>query len=269
MIITALITPYLKNGRVDFKKFKELLKMQEDNGVHGIVLFGSTGEGMLLSKREKMKMASIAKKKCNLKVILNIGSNNTKKTLSEIKLFSKYGPYAFLLITPYYLNPSEEGIFKHYETCSNHSKVPIIIYNVPSRTNIDISIELIERLMKLKNIIGIKEASKNLYKLKILKDKIIENFLFLLGNDEMFVRKEISSDGIISVLSNIIPKAFVENDYERIEKYLALTKLGGNPEVIKEIMNQLKFDVGGVRLPLVGLSEEKRKMISLRIKEGL
>lgn len=267
MIITALVTPYDEKGKIDYKKVDELLSFQEINGVDGVVLFGSTGEGMLLSMYEKYRILLICKKYKKLKMIINVGSNNTMETRKNIKRFSFFKPYAFLVVTPYYLLPNEEGIIKHYQCLEEYSDFPMIIYNVPSRTSIDLSLETIKKISKFKNIIGIKEASKNRYKLRSLSKLNSNDFMVFLGNDEMFVREDNEIDNIISTLSNVIPNAFISKDIDKINKYLEMTSLGGNPQMIKEIMCQKGMIRRDMRLPLIRLSEEKIYRVKKMMEE--
>ena len=267
MIITALVTPYNEKGKVDYKKVYELLKFQEMKGIDGVVLFGSTGEGMLLSNFEKYRISRIGRKFKRLKIIINVGSNSTKETVKNIKRFSIFKPYAYLVVTPYYLLPNEEGIIEHYRYLNEISKIPLIVYNVPSRTNVDISIEAIKKLSTFHNIIGIKEASKNKYKLKSIMKLNSDDFMVFLGNDEMFVREDNELDNIISVLSNVIPTSFVSKDIEKIKKYLEISMLGGNPQVVKEIMNQQGMIRRDMRLPLTRLSEEKINRVRTMLGE--
>ena len=167
--IVALVTPFCADGKVNYLKLKELLQFHIDNNTDGVLLFGTTGEGSTLSIKEKIKIAkySIKYVKKKMFIILNAGTNSTKETIKNVTILSKLKPDAFLIITPYYNKGNEEGIYNHFKLIQYNSKIPIILYNVPTRTTIDMSVSLIKRLSLLPNICGIKEASTN-------KEKLIE-----------------------------------------------------------------------------------------------
>ena len=277
--VVALVTPFDKFNQVDYKKLKELLKFHIEQGTDAILLFGTTGEGSTLSIKEKIKIAKVSIKYVGNKIpiILNVGTNSTSVTLMNIKLFNKLHPSAYLVITPYYNKGNDEGIFLHYQYINKASKIPIIIYNVPSRTGVDLSIELIEKISKLSNVIGIKETSTDIEKLIQLSKIQNENFYWISGNDSRLIEDyKMGAKGLIGVVTNTHPKAikeiivhlsnnnFIEAEYKmcRISKYIKSLSIDVNPIPIKEAMNILGYNVGGYRLPLYFLSPEKRKALA-------
>ena len=186
------------------------------------------------------------------------------------------------MITPYYNKGNEEGIYRHYKSISEISRIPIIVYNVPSRTNYDISLKLIKRLRRLPNIVGIKEASNDENKIKELSKIVEENFSFFIGNDNKLLEfMKFNASGLIGVVNNTYPKQIKEiidlcfnkqfdKAYEKyilLEDYIHALSFEVNPIPIKEAMNMLSFNVGGFRLPLYFLEKEKRLMLLKVIEE--
>lgn len=282
--IVALVTPFNKDNSINFLKLKELLLFHIENNTDGILLFGTTGEGSTLTLKEKIRIAKYASNiiKGRVPVILNIGSNCTSETLRNTRIFSKFKPDYFLVITPYYNKGNEEGIYRHYKSISEISRIPIIVYNVPSRTNYDISLKLIKRLRRLPNIVGIKEASNDENKIKELSKIVDDNFSFFIGNDNKLLEfMKFNASGLIGVVNNTHPKQIKEiidlcfnkqfdKAYEKyilVEDYIHALSFEVNPIPIKEAMNMLSFNVGGFRLPLYFLEKEKRLMLLKVIEE--
>ena len=276
--VVALITPFLNNGKINYKKVKELLDFQLNNNTDGILLFGTTGEGSTLSLKEKYYLSKLAIRhvKNKVKIILNVGTNSTSETLRNIKKLEKLNPDAFLVITPYYNKTNEEGMYHHFKTIHDYTRIPLIIYNVPSRTNVDMSLSLIKRLSKLERVVGIKEASKDVIKLKELSTIQNDAFYWYSGNDERMIEDiKLGAKGLIGVCTNthpgivkkIINFSLNDNDEEsekiflKIKEYVNVLSLDINPIPIKEAMNILKFDVGKYRLPLFETSDKNKMKI--------
>lgn len=282
--IVALVTPFLENKKINYQKLKELIDFHLNNNTDGILLFGTTGEGSTLSLIEKYYIARyvINYVKNSVPIILNVGSNSTSEVLKNIKKLEKLNPDAFLIITPYYNKTNEEGMFYHFKTVHDSTHIPIIIYNVPSRTNIDMSISLIKRLSNLDRITGIKEASKDINKLKELSLCQNDNFYWYSGNDERMIDDiRLGAKGLIGVCSNTHPKIVKEiinlalnekyDESERLflkmKEYINVLNIDINPIPIKEAMNILNFNVGKYRLPLFETSLDNKNKIKKILKE--
>ena len=282
--IVALVTPFDQKNKVNYNKLIELIEYQIDNGVDGIVLLGTTGEASSLKESEQLKIIKIGISIINKRVKLIVGCSaiNTYKAIQKAKKLSKYKIDYLLVLSPFYLKTNNEGVIKHFEEIANVSKIPLIIYHVPSRTGQTINPECIKKLSLNPNIKGIKEASGDLDYLKKIKKYINNDFILLSGNDELMVKvMKIGGSGVISVLSNSHPKIVsniinlcFENKYneaeKELEKYLDFIKLlfvEPNPIPIKEVLNYLNFKVGNYRLPLVKLSNNNRKVLINELEE--
>ncbi len=209
---TALITPFDEHGNIDEEALRRLVDFQEENGIDMLLACGSTGEPATLTPEEHTKVMKIvvdqAKK---AKVVCGAGSNCTREAVEYSKAAADYGADAILSICPYYNKPTQEGIFRHYEAIASSVDMPIIFYNVPGRTGVNIEASTMIRLSEIPNIVGVKEASGDL----VLASKVIkgtaDDFCVLSGNDDMTVDiMESGGDGVISVASNILPKQISE-----------------------------------------------------------
>lgn len=276
--IVALVTPFNSKGKVNFKKLYELLDFHMLNKTDGILLFGTTGEGATLSLKEKLKIGrkAIRYVKNKIFIILNAGTNNTKETIKQCRILSKLKPYALLVITPYYNKTNERGIYLHYKLAAEASSVPIIIYNVPSRTGYDMPVKLIDKISKMKKIIGIKEASIDRDKYSYLNSIQNDNFSWYSGSDERIIEEmKFGCRGLIGVVTNTHPKLIkeiitlclsnefelAEYQYSKIKQYIGTLTLETNPIPIKEAMNIFDWSVGGYRLPLAEISEENKEKL--------
>ena len=265
----ALITPFNNQNKVNYEKLEELIDFQIQNSTDFIVPCGTTGESSSLSSSEKKKIIDFTVKKVNkrIPVVAGTGSNNTKTAIEMSKYAKNVGADAVLIVTPYYNKTNQEGLYVHYKKIAKAIyPLPIILYNVPSRTGIDINIDTITRLAKIENIIAIKEANPSLEKIcNIIATTKNENFIVLSGNDNLLLPiLSVGGKGIISVAANIIPHQMhnicKNNDKDLFYKYLDIMNnlfLDVNPIMIKEAMNYLKFDVGKVRLPLYSPKNDK------------
>lgn len=284
---TAIITPF-KDNNVNLEKFEELINFQMANGIKAIVVCGTTGEAATLTDEEKFslvtKAVSLCKGKCM--VIAGSGCNNTLHSIYLSKQFEKLGADGLLVVTPYYNKCNEEGLYNHYKKIADSVSIPIILYNVPSRTGVNISPNLVARLSNISNICALKEASGNISYLTEVMSKIDrDNFYVYSGNDDLtYTVLSLGGKGVISVLSNILPyetekicSSFLEGnkDYSLSLqlKYLPLIKalfLDVNPILIKECMNMLNYDVGNLRLPLYESSKINKDILNKELtKIGL
>lgn len=273
----ALVTPFKNNGKqVNYNKLGELIDYHIKNKTDAIVIAGTTGESSTLSTKEHKKVIEFAIKYSDKKIpiIVGTGSNCTKEAIELSKFADKQGADGLLIVTPYYNKCNQKGLFEHYKLIAKNVKTPIILYNVPSRTGVNIEAETTINLSKITNIVGIKEASGNLTQVKKIISSTNKNFSVYSGNDEQISEIiNLGGKGVISVLANICPKATHELCISGINKqynistsmqikYLELIKKlfsDVNPIPIKEALNILGYDVGTVRLPLTAIDSERKK----------
>lgn len=205
---TALVTPFKSNLDVDYDVFRKLVARQIQSGVHFLVPLGTTGETPCLEEDEKLKLLEISVFEANGKipVVAGAGSNNTKHAINNVKLFEKTGVDAFLIVTPYYNKPTQDGIYRHFKMIAESTDKPIIMYNVPGRTSSNMTAETCLRLAEIKNIIAVKEASSNHAQISEIIRNAPSTFDVLSGNDdETLALVAVGAKGVISVASNIAP----------------------------------------------------------------
>lgn len=280
--ITAIITPF-KNGRINYSKLEELIEFQIANDIDGLVVCGTTGESSTLSEQEKKKLIkfTIDTVDGRIPVIAGTGSNDTKKSVKMSKYAEDVGADYLLLVSPYYNKTTKQGVIKHYEYIADNTSIPSIMYNVPGRTGLNIEAEAVIELSQHPNILGIKEASGDIAKSIKIISEAADDFLVFSGNDDIIVPMlSIGCSGVISVLSNIMPKEThdmcVYYEKGEIEKAKAIqlhlsdliSKLfiEVNPIPVKEAMNLLGFDVGDPRLPLVNMSKKNIDLLYMSLK---
>ncbi|MBO5477665.1 MAG: 4-hydroxy-tetrahydrodipicolinate synthase [Clostridia bacterium] len=263
----ALVTPFTNKNNINYDKLDELIEFHIKNNTDFLVPCGTTGESSSLSNTEKKKLIKYTVNKCKGKipVIAGTGSNNTKITIEMSKYAKSVGADGVLVVTPYYNKTNQEGLFAHYKKIADAIyPLPLILYNVPSRTGIDISVDTIVRLSKIENILGIKEANPSLEKIANIILKTDDSFKVFSGNDNLLLPiLSLGGAGVISVSANIIPKQMHDicknTDKNLFFKYLELMDnlfLDVNPIMIKEAMNYLGFNIGKVRLPLYKTKKE-------------
>ena len=274
----AVITPFTESQAIDEKSLEQILNHLIFGGVEYLVMLGTTGESVTLSKSEKQQVIDIAKETIDGRVpmVLGIGGNNTAELLETIKHTDFEGISAVLSVSPYYNKPTQEGIYHHYIAIADACPVPVILYNVPGRTGSNISAETTIRLATHSNIIGIKEASGNFEQcMRIIKDKP-EDFLVISGDDAIALPSvSVGMDGVISVIANAYPKQFSEmirlalrGNYEDARKLhydlLNITQLiytEGSPGGVKALMDIKGLCRNIVRLPLYKVSEQLYKKL--------
>lgn len=269
---TALITPFLNNGEIDYETFGKLIEFQIENETKALVICGTTGEGSTLTVEEKLHLFDVAVKKARKRVpvIAGTGSNSTSFALNLAKEAEKREIDAHLIVTPYYNKASQKGIIEHYFALADNLRKPIIVYNVPSRTGVNISPETYSILSEHNNIIAVKEADTSIAKLiksmYLTKDKLD----FYVGNDDMItVGASLGCKGVISVISNIAPrftsemaqtgidgniKASAQMQKQSIGLIEALFS-DINPIPVKAAMKYLKICEDTMRLPLSSMNE--------------
>ena len=275
----ALVTPFNKNGSIDYNSLKNLLNHVITGGVDYLVLLGTTGESVSLSLKEKLDIIKfcIDYNKKRLPIVVGLGGNNTSKVIDEIRNLNFEGIDAILSVSPFYNKPSQEGIYQHFKKISNHSPVPIIIYNVPGRTSSNISANTTIRLASdFNNIIAIKEASGDILQvMDIIRNKP-DNFIVLSGDDALTLPMiYLGADGVISVIGQSHPKQFsnmVKYAISGKNKKANLIHFGlydflkpiyieGNPVGIKACLEKLGICKSFVRLPLVEATENVKNKL--------
>ena len=283
---TAIVTPFDKNDNINFDEFKKLIDFQIDNKIDGIVVCGTTGEAATLSKEEKEELIKYCVKVVNKKipVIVGVGSNNTNLAIENENYAEKVGADGLLVVTPYYNKTTQKGLIEHYKLIAENTNLPIILYNVPGRTGIDIQPDTYFELSKIKNIVATKEASGDISKVLQIRKLCQDNLNIYSGNDDQIVPiLSLGGLGVISVLSNIMPKYSVEI----IQKYLnGETKEASNMQIeiatliknlfkevnpipVKAALNMLGFNCGKPRLPLVECTQDlKEKLIKEIYKDN-
>lgn len=285
-IITALVTPF-KNGKFDSKAFEGLVDWQIKEGVHGLAINGTTGESPTIEEDELTQMINIAVNTSNgrVPVIIGTGSNSTKKTIQLTQTAQKMGASAAMVVAPYYNRPSQAGLYEHYKTIHDESDLPIIIYNVPSRTAVDISGDTIGKLAELPRIIGVKECSADVNRPvnlgRIIDSLGRDNFVMFTGNDpEALSFGASGGKGCISVTSNVAPKALAHmqelmmsgnfTGAREVHKKMLLLHNAMfcevNPVPVKYALSLMGRISDEVRLPLVGLSEANKNKVEDAMK---
>lgn len=274
-VCTALITPFW-DGEIDYKALKNLIEFQIKSGIDALLINGTTGESATLSEKEKQELISFAIREVGgrIPIIAGTGSNSTKKAIELSQFASDVGVDAILVVTPYYNKASNEGLIDHYEAIANAVDVPIILYNVPSRTGVNIPLSVYERLAEHKNIVAVKEANPDVSAMAKLCAKCSDRLDIYSGNDDLILPTlSLGGKGVISVLSNILPKEvgdicklwFEGKTKESTALQLKLLPLINaifsevNPIPIKALMAKEGFCQEEYRLPLCKMSEDKKK----------
>lgn len=281
-LCTALITPF-RDNEVDYKMLETLLQRQIDHGVDAVCVCGTTGEASTLSDEEQLSVIAHSIQYCKgkIKVIAGTGSNNTKHAITLSRVACSMGADALLVVTPYYNKANTAGLIEHYTLVADSVDCPVILYNVPSRTGVDIPLEAYLTLSKHSNIAGVKEASGNLKKVNHILANCGSHFHVWCGNDdEIVAQMSLGATGTISVLSNLFPaqtlKMVRSCQHGEIsvaaklqQKYLPLIDAlfcDINPIPAKAGMNLLGLDVGNPRLPLTSLCPEKMQTLENSMK---
>ncbi|WP_131086306.1 4-hydroxy-tetrahydrodipicolinate synthase, partial [Clostridioides difficile] len=268
----ALVTPFTEDNNVNFEKLGELIEYHIENGTDALVVCGTTGEATTMSESEIFAVIKYTVEKVNkrIPVIAGTGSNNTMLSVHMSQEAEKLGVDGLLIITPYYNKTNEKGLKLHFETIANSVKLPIILYNVPGRTKVNIKPSVVAELAKIDNIVAVKEASGDLAQVAEIAKLVPKDFTIYSGNDDTILPLlSLGGSGVISVLANICPKEthdlvtkFFEGDIEGSKKLqldmdalIAALFIEVNPVPVKTAMNILGFNVGDLRLPLAEMEE--------------
>ncbi len=280
-LYTAMITPFTSYGELDEEGLRQNIKLQVASGVDGLVVLGTTGEVPTLSDEERVRIISITVKevKGKIPVIVGTGCYSTRETIANGRQAVSLGADALLVVTPYYNRPSQEGLYEHFKAVAENNELPIILYNVPGRTGVNLHVETVKRLASVPRIVGIKECSGQMSQVNAMMESVVRqhsHFTLLSGDDILtFPLMTLGAHGIISVVSNLIPQKMKqlvslieEGNYAAArELHYQLTPLfvgaaiETNPTPIKAAMQLRGMAAGGCRLPLASLLPENQQQL--------
>lgn len=281
-VCTALVTPFL-DGKVNYPMLEQLLRRQVDAGIEAVVICGTTGEAPTLRDHEKLELFRRAKSYVgnSCRIIAGTGSNSTAHAQTLSLDAQETGVDGLLIVTPYYNKTNAEGLFRHYLQIAHAVNLPVILYNVPSRTGVDIPVSVCARLARIPNIAGLKEASADITKITKLRLACQDELPIWSGNDDQITPvMALGGIGVISVLSNLYPtevqalaKAALSGDFDtasslqiRFQPLIEQLFAEPNPIPVKEAMKILGYDCGGCRLPLAELSEENQEKLRNQLR---
>ncbi|MBP3271916.1 MAG: 4-hydroxy-tetrahydrodipicolinate synthase [Ruminococcus sp.] len=281
----AIVTPMNADGSINFDRLGELIDWQIEEGTDAIVICGTTGESATMTDEEHIECIRYAVERAahRVPVIAGTGSNHTDYAVGLSKKAEELGADALLLVTPYYNKTSQKGLITHFTTIAEAVNIPIILYNVPSRTGVNITPETMAQLAKVKNITAVKEASGNISQIARVAALCGDDLDIYSGNDDQIVPiMSLGGKGVISVLSNVMPKETheitqlcLDNKFPeaaaRMNKVLDFSNSNGlfcdvNPIPVKEALNIMGKDVGECRLPLVRMDEDKIEKLTAKMK---
>ena len=279
----AIITPF-KDGKINYDAMGNLIEWHIENKTDAIIVCGTTGESATMSDEERKTTIKFVVDKVNkrIPVIAGSGSNNTAYSVELSKYCQEVGADGLLVVTPYYNKSTQDGLIKHFTTIAESVDIPIILYNVPGRTGVNIKPTTVEKLSKVKNIVAIKEASGDISQVAEISRLCGDDFAIYSGNDDQIVPiLSLGGSGVISVLANVLPKEthdivekYLSGDIEEARKLqLSLNELVSslfievNPIPVKAAMNLMGLEAGELRLPLVEISETNLKVLANNMKK--
>jgi len=284
--IVALVTPFTLNNQIDFTSLTQLIEWHITAGTHGIVLAGTTGESATLSDDEKIALAKAAVNiaQGRIEILIGNGSNNTAQSIALTQRLNKTGIDGYLTVTPYYNKPTDEGLIAHFSAIAAVTKLPIILYNVPSRTLCDLSNDVVLQLAKLNNIVGIKDATADLSRVTQLRTHCKADFVLLSGDDASALDYYLAGgNGVISVTANIAPKQIATIQTlltagkvaqaklldQRMAKVHHILFIESNPIAVKWALYWLnKLTNANLRLPLLSLSNSAQTILVQTLKDS-
>ncbi len=281
---TAMVTPFDANGNIDFDKTTELVNYLIENGTDSLIVAGTTGESPTLSKEEKVALYRhvVAVVNGRVPVVAGTGSNDTKSSIELTKKAEEAGVDGIMLVAPYYNKPDQDGLYEHFKAIAGETNLPIMLYNIPGRCGVNISVDTIVKLAQIKNIVAVKEASGDLNAMAEIISRTDDDFYLYTGDDSNTLPVlAIGGRGVISVASHIIGKEmqemitlFEKGEVKKAAKLhqrlLPIMKglfIGPNPVPVKYALKGKGIDVGSVRLPLVPLQKEKQLIIDELLKQ--
>ncbi|HLQ97387.1 MAG TPA: 4-hydroxy-tetrahydrodipicolinate synthase [Candidatus Dormibacteraeota bacterium] len=279
-VLTAMVTPFNADGSIDFDVTTELIEHLIDTGTDGIVVAGTTGESPTLSENEKIALFKHVVNVVNqrIPVIAGTGNNNTADSIILTKEAEECGVDGIMLVTPYYSRPSQQGLYEHFAAIAKETTLPIMLYNIPGRSSVNMTSETTIRLSEIENIVSTKEASGDLDEISRIIEYTKDDFMVYSGDDSMTLPVlAIGGDGVVSVASHVIGKEMSEivSAFKNGETKKAadihrnvLPKIKGlfkapSPAPVKAALNLSGINVGGLRLPLVALSKEEEEELKL------
>ncbi|MBQ4870326.1 4-hydroxy-tetrahydrodipicolinate synthase [Priestia megaterium] len=277
-VLTAMVTPFDHNGEIDFKATEALVEYLIANGTDGLVVAGTTGESPTLTTEEKIELFKCVVEAAagRVPVIAGTGSNNTQASISLTKLAEETGVDGIMLVAPYYNKPSQEGLYQHFKTIAESTSLPVMLYNIPGRSIVNISVETIVRLSEIPNVVSIKEASGDLDAMAEIISKTPSDFTLYSGDDGLTIPVlAIGGAGVVSVASHIIGNdmqkminAFKNGDvqnaaatHRNLLPIMRALFIAPSPSPVKAALNLIGTHVGGVRLPMVPLSNEEQSAL--------
>ena len=274
---TALVTPFLGDS-INYPMLEQLLRRQIDAGIEAVVIAGTTGESATLSDGEKLELFRRAKdyvgNRC--KIIAGTGSNSTRHTMELSMAAEQTGVDGLLLVSPYYNKATPEGLYAHYLAVAHSVSLPVILYNVPTRTGVDIPVSVYRRLSRIPNIAGVKESAPDITKYTKILAQCGSSMAIWAGNDDMATPViALGGKGVISVLSNILPtetqalaRAALDGDFDtaaalqiQLQPLVEALFAEVNPIPVKQAMQCIGYDCGGCRLPFTAMSDENREKL--------
>ncbi|WP_251549167.1 4-hydroxy-tetrahydrodipicolinate synthase [Neobacillus muris] len=285
-VSTAMVTPFDRKGHIDFAKTTKLVNYLIENGTESLVVAGTTGESPTLSKEEKLALFAHVVKVVDkrIPVIAGTGSNNTYASVELTKKAEQLGVDGIMVVAPYYNKPNQEGLYQHFKAVAESTTLPVMIYNIPGRSVVTISPETVIRLSKIANIVAVKEASGDLNAMAKIIAGTDDEFDLYSGDDSMTIPVlSIGGAGIVSVASHVVGNelqkmvtSFLEGKVQEAaimhQKLLPLVQglfAAPSPAPVKTALQIKGLDVGSVRLPLVGLSEQERAALTTLLTDGI
>jgi len=284
MVLTAMVSPFKPDGSMDYKRAAEIANYLADNGSDGLVVHGTTGESPTLTHEEEYELYSVVKKAVGgrVKIIAGTGSNSTATSIRSTQEAEKLGVDGAMIVVPYYNKPSQEGMYQHYKAVAGSTKLPIIIYNIQGRTGVNMTADTVARLAKIKNIVGIKEASGILEQTTEIRQKTPKDFVIYSGDDDKTLEiMKRGGCGVISVASHIAGKEIKKmceafhagriDEAERINARLSplfkVLFITTNPTPVKAALAMVGQPAGGLRLPLIEANDPEKEQIRKVLKD--
>lgn len=274
-VVTAMVTPFDLNGQIDFAKTTDLIEHLITNGTDALVVAGTTGESPTLTSDEKVALFEHTVKVVagRIPVIAGTGSNSTASSIELTKKAEGTGVDGIMLVAPYYNKPSQIGMYEHFKAIAGVTSLPVMLYNIPGRSTVNMSVELVQELSKIKNIVAMKEASGDLDQITKIISETSDDFFVYSGDDSLTLPVlAIGGNGVVSVAAHVVGNdinemvsAFHAGNFKKAAKLhqMLLPKvkalfMAPNPGPVKEALRLKGLDVGGVRLPLVPLTENEK-----------
>jgi len=283
--LVALITPMQANGDIDWDALTALINWHIDQGTHGIVPVGTTGESATLTADEHVRVVShtVDTVAGRIPVVAGTGANSTREAVFFTREAEQAGADACLTVVPYYNRPTQEGLYRHFSAIADAVDMPVLLYNVPPRTACDLLPDTVARLAQIPNVVGIKEASRDPERVTAIRDAVDGDFIILSGEDAHNLRMmELGAVGAVSVTANVLPgkmsafcDAFLKGDHDRaaaidaeLQPIHAVLFIESSPQPTKWALHLMGRIDRGIRLPLIELSEEHRGVLEERLREA-